>query len=434
MKLQRSWLLGFCRRRPLLTLAGLILLGLGTAGALRLQREYKVRKHREAGMAALKAEDFAGALTQLEAYLAIRPEDPDMHRLAAGAARQAGDYENAELHLGLCERLQAPNDSNRLERALLQAQQGDLGDHEAYLHQHLHTTNVYAPQIIEALAQGYVTVFEVRGSLETVHALVERRPKHGRAMLWRGKVWYQLGDRKGALDDYRAAVALTPNLIEARLLLADLLLDVGEISEARSHYESLNETQPEYPEALLGLARCCIDLAQREEATRQLDRLLAKHPDHVAGLLERGRLALRAGQADRAAVWLRHAHEREPYNREATQALIGCLKVQGKTAEAQATQEQLDRNEAELGRIARLKQRYAFEAHEDAILCFRIGTGLLNTGQGEMASRWLLAALKRDPRHVAARRTLADYFERSGWPLRAAYQRRRANQHARPSP
>src|SRR5262249_915871 len=119
----------------LLVLSALALLGLG---AWFVTVPLWAQHHLRAAEAALGRLDFAEARDPSDRCLAISPEDPAAHLLAAQAARRAGALEDAERHLRAAGHSADVNqDGLLLEYALLTAQRGDLGEVEAPLRRRL---------------------------------------------------------------------------------------------------------------------------------------------------------------------------------------------------------------------------------------------------------------------------------------------------------
>jgi hypothetical protein len=207
--------------------------------------------------------------------------------------------------------------------------------------------------------------------------------------------------------------------------LAEALNRLGQPREAIYHFEIVRQRHPDSPEALLGLARCRFDAHQPEESERLLDALLAGYPDHVAGLVERGRLAVRRDQPADAEQWLNRAAALASWHREAHQLLLVCLEAQGKSDEARRCQERIREHENSDLEIVRLRQRYR-AAPRDAAVRYDIGCWALKNGDGKNGIGWLCMALLADARHSPTHAALADYFERTGQPRRAAWHRAQA--------
>src|SRR5262249_62283406 len=111
------------RRRPILVLGCLVLFGWGVyRGGWLIWIEY----HYRAAKQALERRNFTQARAHLGLCLRARPSSIPIHVLAARAARCAGDMDDAERHLDVCQELHGGSEALALEQALLRAQQGQV--------------------------------------------------------------------------------------------------------------------------------------------------------------------------------------------------------------------------------------------------------------------------------------------------------------------
>src|SRR5438309_10884330 len=94
------------RRRPVRAAALLGMLALVGLGVYHLGWHLWARAHVAEARRALARRDFAPARAHLELCLQVWRDRPDLHLLAAQAARQAGDFEEALDHLNQCRELQ----------------------------------------------------------------------------------------------------------------------------------------------------------------------------------------------------------------------------------------------------------------------------------------------------------------------------------------
>lgn len=407
----------------LLALVALVLLALigvaGYAAGWHLWAEYHLRASRQA----LERCDLAQAREHLDLCLRARPNSAEAHLLAAQAARRAGAYEDAEQHLEECKRLQGVTEAYDLERLLLRAQRGDLSGAERYLLALLKNNHPDSVLILEALAQGYLKTFHLRGALHCLNEWLDHQPDRVSALLWRGQTYEYLRRYPDALPDYRKAVALDPNHTEARLRLAALLLHFHQPSEAVGHYQQLRQEQPTNPNVLLGLARCYRELGQHQEARPLLDALLAERPNDAQALCERGKLAQEAGQMAEAEAWFRQAVAQAPYERDPNYSLYRCLSQADKHTEAKKYLDRMNQIDEDLNRLNAVSQQ-AMDSPHDPSLRYEAGIILLRNGQEQDGLRWLIRALHEDPRHQPTHAALADYYERIGKADLAAYHRR----------
>jgi tetratricopeptide (TPR) repeat protein len=423
-------------RRPQLAVLWFVLVLLGTGTAIIfLGAEYHLR----AAHQALERHELDEAQHHLDLYLKVHFRSAAGHLLAAQTARRREAYDEAENHLAAYLRLEGMTEAAALERLLLTAQQGDLADMEELLKARTSPSDPEAVLVLEALAKGYLNRCWEQDALVCLNKLLERQPGNPRALLMRARVWENRA-RKGeteretdALHDYEKAVELNP-VFDARLGLAGALFRVGRTWEALMEYERLRQVQAANPEVLLGLARCLYSLHEVDEARRLLDALLEQQPDHAAALLERGRLAFHAGELGEAEKWLsRAAAVASLYDCEPHRCLYQCLQVEHKDEEARQCFDRLRDKEESVLRVNRRILQVNREPH-DVALRYEIALELLRLGREEEGVAALFLVLEQEPRHGPAHAALADYFERTGQPARAARHRRASGQRADANP
>jgi tetratricopeptide (TPR) repeat protein len=402
----------------------LVVLGTATAGSCLWAHH-----HFQAAQQALGRLAFDEAQQHLDLCSWVPLDRAGVHLLAAQTARRRDAYAEAEQHLAACLALAGMTPAIARERVLLTAQQGDLDESVRLLEAHTAPSDPEADLVLEALAKGYVNRCWHTDALACLNKLLERRPQHPQALLLRARVWEVLA-RNGkteheadALRDYEQVVELHPSFA-ARLGLAGTLYRVGRPWDAAVEYERLRRLQADNPEVLLGLARCRFNLNEADEARRLLDDLLEHHPEHAAALLERGRLALHAGELAEAEKRLRQAAAvASPCESEPHHLLNQCLAAEHKDEEARRSLDRLRECEANALHGERLIHQANREPHNVALRC-EIARDLLQLGREQDGVSALFLVLEQQPRYAPAHAALADYFERSGQPDRAARHRR----------
>jgi tetratricopeptide (TPR) repeat protein len=430
-----SWfgpLLARLRHHPVRVLA-LLLVGGAMSGFAAWQ--FYGAYHWRAARQSLETRRFQDALTHLASCLQVWPRNRSVEVvfLAARTARRAGAYEQAQAYLAACEELNAPKEDLVLERALLRAQRGELGNNvEPLLLSFLAKEHPDKVLILEALIQGYEHAFRLKEALRVANQLLQLQPDHAQALVWRGWVWKRTHQPEKALQDYRQALTLDPAFDVARLRLAETLLadKLGPPEEAAEHFEVLCQRDPDNLAALLGLARCRLLLNQPQEAGSLLDCILARNPNNELALIERGRLALSAGQATEAEPLLRKAVRLTPSNRDANYLFSQCLEQLDKKDEARTYAARVERLDADFQRLDEAMKK-AVEAPHDPARQREVGLLLLEMGNDRQGLRWLFQALQLDPGHRPTHRSLADYYARVGDQARAAHHRKEAD---KPSP
>jgi tetratricopeptide (TPR) repeat protein len=405
------------------------------AGGVFLWAQY----HLQAARRAVERYAFEAAGHHLDRYLTVQRRSAAGHLLAAQAARRRDAYAEAEQHLAACLRLDDMTEAAALERLLLTAQQGDLGDLEGLLKARTGPADPEAGLVLEALAKGYLNRFWTADALACLDHLLERQPEHPHALLLRARIWEGRALRgeverdQDALRDYDKAVELNPSF-EARLGRAGTLYRLGRPREAAVAYEQLHREQADSPAVLFGLARCRYNLHEVEEARRLLAELLEREPAHGAALLERGRLAFHLGELTEAETWLRLAAAVAPrWDCEAHRFLAQCLEAQHKDEDARACLQGLRERELEALRIDRQISQANREPRNVA-LRYATALDLLRLGREPDGVAALFLVLEQEPRHAPAHAALAEYFERKGRPDRAARHRRAGGARADATP
>jgi tetratricopeptide (TPR) repeat protein len=361
-------------------------------------------------LAELRFEE-AGRL--LDDYLRIRPSDARARLLAAQAKRRAGDAEAAESHLNEFDRLHGQTPASSLERVLLLAERGALGDKEVWLRSRLQQRDVDRVLVLEALARDYQISLRLDDALACLAELLEARPRHPRALVWRAQVWILQQKWDDALKDARRAVELRPGSREARLVWAEANEGVGQTEQAVREYGWLYERGPKSPDVVLGLGRCWQDLARFDQARQVLDAFLAEQPARADVLAERGRLALREGGTTPAEPYFRRAVALDPSHVEAHRLLLYCLEASGNREESARVDGQLRELETRAGRIEQVLSD-VLAAPNDPEPRYRFGLFLLQNGREEDGRSWLNGALHLNPGHERARAALAALAQRTG--------------------
>jgi tetratricopeptide (TPR) repeat protein len=399
------------RRRWFLAAGVLILAGVsGGLFGLHWWTRHQLRTARDL-LTDLRFEE-AGRL--LDDYLRIRPSDAEARLVAAQAKRRAGDPEAAEYHLNEFDRLKGSTPASSLERVLLLAERGALGDKEAWLRSRLEKGDPDPVLLLEALARDYLVSGHQVDALPCLDDLLKECPHHPRALVWRAQIWSWLHRWDDALEDARRAVELRPGSRQARLIWAEANERVGQTEKAVREYGWLYERGQRSSDVVLGLARCWQDLGRFAEPRQVLDAFLAEQPEQADVLVERGRLALREEGTRPAEPYFRRAGVADPNNLDANRLLLRCLEEAGGYDEESAlVGGRLRQLESRDGRIDQLRSDVQAAPNEPEPR-YRLGMFLLQNGHEKEGLNLLNDVLLLNPRHEPARAALAAHSERTG--------------------
>jgi tetratricopeptide (TPR) repeat protein len=393
---------------------GVVLLLAASVAVYQAVRRHRARSHQHSALEALEKWDFRQARAHLAYCVGVWPTDGHTRYLAAQAARRAGLLDEAEDHLRLAERAGYSPDQVSLEWALLRAQRGDVAEVEGQLLGRVAQDDLESPMILEALAMGYIHVYQLPKAGRCLDLLLQRQPRNVFALIWRGHCLEGIGVQEKAIEDYRKALDIDPDYDEARIRLADrLAIRLKRYAEAAEHFEVLRRRQPDNPRVAVGLARCRRLMGEGDKALPLLDVVLRVHPDDLEALAERGQLALDEGRADEAERYLRPAAAAPTPDRHVLHSLYRALQQLGKTDEAAAVLARGQKMDDDLKELAEVVKGIGTNPHDVALYCRAADICLRNGQEGE-AVRWLGGALARDPDCAPAHAALAAYYDRKG--------------------
>jgi tetratricopeptide (TPR) repeat protein len=419
----RQWLLSV-RVSPQRALLVFIVAGCLTPAGIFGGRYYWAEHQTKAAERALELRDYDEAQRRLDSALQIRPDSGRLHFLAARTARRAGRYEDVRPRLTAALNLGYPEDAIRLEQALLDLQQGDRWA-EGNLRRRVEEDDPDSLLILEVLIQDYVQTFQLDKAMRCFNLYLQKKPDDVQALLGRAKVSELLFYYADAVLDCRRAVEVEPENGYSRLRLAEMLVITGPAREAVEQFEQLQGEKPKSAPVLLGLARARMQLGEVAAARRDLDLLLQEEPRNAAALSERGKADLTDGKAAEAEPWLRRALTEAPYDRQTVSNFVKCLDALGKAEEADEWRAKLKIIDVDMARLAAVTKE-VIQSPNDPALRTEAGVLYLRNGQEDEGRRWLLMALKLQPRYAPAHRALADYFREHGQPSLADQHERLA--------
>jgi tetratricopeptide (TPR) repeat protein len=244
------------------------------------------------GRVALDAREYAEAVTDLEAALALAPSATRVHYPLAIAYRGLGNAQQAEAHLRLRGDVDLP------PADALMGQVGGLLENAA---------------AFETRGQEAIDARRWPDAVAELRKAIDVSPNNGFTRLNLGTALYMTGDAAAALEQFRTAVRLRPDLAkahyaigvveegrghdsaalaafqeavkadpayaEAHLSLADALRRTGRVEQALPHYAEVLKANPSASQAAFGYAIALVRLQRWAEARDRLSEATRAYPD-----------------------------------------------------------------------------------------------------------------------------------------------------------
>lgn len=421
-RLLRRWTdrISWLRRRRVPVLIGAAAIGLLAALAVR---QWAVRAWQDAEIA-LADERPADAARSLEFCLRVWPRDPDVHFLAARAARLSGNLAETEKQLNRCIELQGTSERVQLEFLLLRVQAGEVDELAPILIETARKDHPELPLILETLARSFILHLRYRPAYDCLTLWSQKRPDAARPFQWRGWVLERLNNEKAAKVDYHRALELDPELVPVRLRVAEMLLEDKQAPEALPHLERLLRQVPDDAQVQARMGACLFLQGELARARALMESAVERLPYDPALLVALAELNLQEERLADAEAYLRRVLSKDPSDTEALHKLANVLSVRGDHGEAAKVLAEYERKRIVVDRTNDLLKKVADSRTSSADDCAEIGRMLLEIGREKLGVYWSEQAIEKNPKHPVANATLADYYERKGDATRAGDYRR----------
>jgi tetratricopeptide (TPR) repeat protein len=404
---------------------GLGILVVFCAGGLFYYPSWRFSRDYRAAEEAMAAYDFRTARERLAWCAERRRDDPAVHLMACRAARREGDLPAAEEHYARYRRLIGTlTPDTTLERALLDAQSGQVAEVLAFLLRRLEDRDPRTEEILEALAVGSVGLYQFDRAAFWTTELLDRAPKNPIGRWTRSQTISTLGRPEESIAILREVVRDYPWETRAWLSLGELYLTTNRVQEAVDAYTEARNLVPGDVRALHGLARA-LCRPERLDEFRQLAPELERRSDDSEALYHCGRFAIFERRWADAEQLLGRAIQLAPNDHEVHRELAVCLQQLGRDDEARRHTERVRAIEADLAKLESLVEAVVKSPQNPAP---RREAGLicLRNGQVQEGLRWLHGVLETTPNDRTTHEALADYFASQGNTERAAYHRQKA--------
>jgi tetratricopeptide (TPR) repeat protein len=413
--------LRFAWRRPFVTVALVFL----AAGIAALSMWVYARMQWQAALNALDEDRPQDARARLALPLALWRWNPEVHVMAARAARMSGDLPGAEALLNRSLQLAGgATELAQLEFLLLRVQTGEVDQVSPALIEAADKGHAEAPLILSTLTVAYVKNLRYRPAYACLSRWIELRPDAVKAYQFRGWVLERMNRHKEAMADYQKALELDPEQVPVRLAVAEMLLEDNQPQKALPHLERLYQQVPDHPLVQARLGACRFLQGNAKEARRLMEAAIVHLPNDPPLQIQLARLDLQEGRTDEAEKRLRRVVQADPSDMEAYFALYNALEAQGRSDEAAEIKKEYERAKVVLDRTNTLLREVVDGPKARVADYVELGQLLVEIKQENRGLFWLYEALERDPDNQQAHRLLVAYYERKGDLDKAAAHRR----------
>ena len=285
------------------------------------------------------AGEFETAETEVDAVLAISPEDAEALALRGRILLERGDPERALADLQRANTRRPGNASTLMMLAAANARLGREAIAEDNLSEAVRASG-YAREPLER----YLAFLLRRGRAESAEDVLAKafaaRGENADLLAAQGRVRLAQGDWAGAERTAEALIAMNPSgpaAASAERLLARALSGQGRPEAGADILENRLRSGGGDAAMLTMLVNYHLSRGDTERAAAFLDDLLAENPQNVAALIMRARTDLAAGEEDAGLTRLRTAATKAPESGVAQLALAYSLSRLSRRDEAIAT-------------------------------------------------------------------------------------------------
>ncbi|WP_438014740.1 tetratricopeptide repeat protein [Sorangium sp. So ce315] len=172
--------------------------------------------------------------------------------------------------------------------AEIKSLQKDTGSAQRLAQEALKINPDYRPAMVIIARDHYrnrrldLALYALQAILDGFEPVSENPPRdrdNAEALLLRGLIYREQGQRAAAIEEFRKAAARRPDLVEARVQLATYLLEAGNAQEALPLLEGAVRFDAEHVAAHLNLGDAYRLLERYADAKREFDWVLARNPN-----------------------------------------------------------------------------------------------------------------------------------------------------------
>lgn len=398
----------------LLLLVGLLLLLVGV-GVWQAYPPILATRYARQADAALRKQRYAQALAAYQHALRYRPDNPELHLLAARTARREGDVAAAWEHLHKYRELHPDvTEEQQVEEYLLRATTGEVDEVQHHLLPYVLQPGPLTPLVLETLVRAFMAKYRVELAWRYLQQWLQLEPDNAEALFWLGTWYTQQHDLRNAAINYQRVIELDPQRVNARLAYGEVLRADKKFPEMTEQYRAVLALEPQNASAILGLVRADIELGRTAEARQLLEALPEDKRDGAEYYWLRGIMEFQADHLKEAEPLLREALTRDPRNIDACYNLMLCLHHLGRDEESARMKSRFRQMESDEKRVVELTTTELALHPRDANRRCELGEIYLRMKMAPRALHWFDEALKLDPNCRRAHEQLRDYYDGLG--------------------
>lgn len=259
--------------------------------------------------------DMAGAATQFEAAIAMRPDNLDFQYEYGLILIEMTEYDRA-IEVADAAILSSPFDPRGYalkSRALVWS--GNSSEALAVGLRGMEVDSRYSP-LLSALARAYVGVANLRAAIEHAELAIEADPLNADAYRSYSYALNNAAAYDEAIDQLEIAASLDPNNMGVRMELAGYYLWRDRDQEAIDIYTGILSAQPRNARAMLRLCDAYRKVGQFDIALGHCEDAAETDPTYTQAQYRYGLLLYSNRQFDRAQVYLQRCVDNDPSNLE----------------------------------------------------------------------------------------------------------------------
>jgi tetratricopeptide (TPR) repeat protein len=224
---------------------------------------------RNIGIAAMKMEDYAGAIPALEKQLTSHPDDKIVRAMLGVACFAQGRYrESAEVLNGLGDALLQDAKLTYTFGAAL-ARSGEVEQARTVLNRL--PADQLPPEMLVMVGQAYADAQDFDKAISLFHRASELRPTLVKAHYDAGMAYLRSDRPSPAQKEFESELALVPDDLTAKYNLAFTLLQQSARERAKQLFEQITAVDPSYADAQYELGKMLLEDDNANDAVLHLE-------------------------------------------------------------------------------------------------------------------------------------------------------------------